>query len=142
MNLELLDHHYREAESRAYENYRDARRRQKLEYSRGLLTPEEYRELSAEVERLEDTYYDAQVSHALIVVRYLRATRPGVIRSAQLLTRVLHRIAQLHRVIETPRAKAENLYAPPLTRLAHSISTHGPPSFTDTYSARLSVLTT
>ena len=143
MNLELLDHHYRQAEGRAAEEYLDARRWQELEWLRGLMTPEEYREVVEEVRRVEGEYHKALERHARIVLRHLRTSarpRHDLRRVAAYLVR--RRSAERLRVTEPPRAKAENLHAPPLTRLAHSISTHGPPSFTDTYSARLSVLTT
>ena len=143
MNLELLDHHYREAEGRAAEEYLDARRWQELEYLRGLMTPEEYREVVEEVRRVEGEYHKALERHARIVLRHLRtAARPSEALRRVRTYLVRRRLSECLRVTETPRARAENLYAPPLTRLAHSISTHGPPSFTDSISARLSVLTT
>lgn len=143
MNLELLDHHYREAEGRAARDYLDARRWQELEYLRGLMTREEYREVVEEVDRVEREYHKALERHARIVLRHLRTAaqpREALRRVRTYLMRL--RLSECLRVIETPRERAENLHAPPLTRLAHSISTHGPPSFTESISARLSVLTT
>ena len=132
MNLDLLDHHYREAEGRAAAEYLDAREWQSREWWRGLMTPEEYAALSNEVRRAEENYHEALMRHARIFLRRLRG------EVGQQLTRLLEKLSSDTPEPVTVPPRAESDHAPPLHKLAHSITSHGPPSYAALIASRLS----
>lgn len=132
MNLELLDRHYREAEGRAATEYLDAREWQSREWWRGLMTPEEYAALSNEVRRAEESYHEALIRHSRIFLRRLRG------EVGQQLTRLLEKLSSDTPEPVTVPARAESDHAPPLHKLAHSITSHGPPSRSALIASRLS----
>ena len=132
MNLELLDDHYRTAEGLAYEEYRDLREWQQLEYLRGLMTREEYREVVKRVCEAEENYAAAMMRHG----RVFRRFRISVADAVQLIRlRKADAPAPLEPV-SAPR-RAEDDHAPPLRALAHTITSHGPPSYAALNTARL-----
>lgn len=133
MNLDLLDDHYRTAEGLAFEEYRDKREWQELEYFRGLMTREEYREVVEEVRRAEENYAAAMMRHA----RVFRRLYLGV-NVAQQLMRLLEKLTSDTPDPVTVPPRAESDHAPPLHKLAHSITSHGPPSYAALIASRLS----
>ena len=132
MNLGLLDDHYRTAEGLAYEEYRDLREWQEIEYFRGLMTREEYREVVERVREAEENYAAAMMRHARVFRRVYLS-----VDNAVLLMRLREADApEPLELVSVPR-RAENDHAPPLRALAHSITSHGPPSYAALNPARL-----
>jgi len=131
VNLGLLDHHYRTEQDRAEERYLEAQERQGREYWRGLLTREEYREVVEEVREAETEYEAAVMRHTRVWLLC-----EAVARAVQLPPLPAPEPLEL---VSIPH-RAENDHAPPLRDLAHSISSHGPPSYA-TNAARLLALT-
>ena len=126
--FEVLARHYEREQERAYGRYLDCRRGQELEWASGRMTPEEYRQLSEEVEAAREDYYSAQASgwpnyrqgeeagHLLMCCRKLEAARRKQ-KAADDFRELLH-----------SGTLATLTLAPPLERRSVSISAHGPPS--------------
>jgi hypothetical protein len=120
--FEVLSQHYSRLEAQAYERYLEAREAQAYEWHRGVLAPEDYYELSAEVEQHRESYEAALTGdYCRYVAEY----------SAQQLA-LVKRSAQHHEALEAARhesisAPVTDSLEPPLERLCHSLTSHGPP---------------
>lgn len=127
--FDILDRHYRSREAAALFEYQEARAWQAYEYHRGVMAPEEYRELARSVESSEEAYYEAQVGAALFAFTGLRQES-----AAHHLARIVARISKAAKASEslsrfrmaTHRLFTEALQ-PPALRLAYSLPIHGPP---------------
>ena len=128
--FEVLDKHYTRKQEQAYGRYLDARRLQELEYARGLMTREEYRELSAHVEELREAYYEAQATgygtyrDAASQAHLEALSARKAADSVALWQQAADTLAQLRQA--TRRLLTEALEPAPAL-LAYSLTSHGPP---------------
>lgn len=126
--FEVLALHYEREQERAYGRYLDCRRGQELEWASGRMTPEEYRQLSEEVEEAREDYYEAQASGYPNYRQELEACRLLMCCRKLETARRKQKAEDDFRELLHSGTLATLTLAPPLERRSVSISAHGPPS--------------